>query len=103
MTFNIGDRVKKPTGYHFVGIVRAVFQTGTRETRYVVEHEVIEGLLHIFSEAQLMPRASFRPFNPDTFVAGDKISEGFPDTGKTTDSGSASVSSDSSSYSGEAG
>ena len=60
--FKVGDRVKKPAGYKFPGIVRSVFETGVFETRVVVEHEVIEGLLHIFRPDQLMPRASFRPF-----------------------------------------
>lgn len=50
--FKIGDRVYKPNGYKFPGIVVAVFQTTTGEKRVVAEL-IDNGMLHIFSEAQL--------------------------------------------------
>ena len=49
---NIGDRVKKVTGdYTFEGVVVAVFQKLSGQTRVVVENK--DGILHIFSEANL--------------------------------------------------
>lgn len=52
MKFKIGDRVFKPKGYKFPGIVVAVFQTTTGETRIVAEM-IDNGILHIFNESQL--------------------------------------------------
>jgi hypothetical protein len=50
--FKVGDKVYKPKGYKFPGIVVSVFETTTREVRVVVELED-NGMLHIFSESQL--------------------------------------------------
>lgn len=50
--FKVGDRVRKPKGYKFPGIVVANFETTSRSIRYVVEMEKY-GLLHIFNESQL--------------------------------------------------
>ena len=52
--YNIGDWVKKYSGYEFIGEVRAVFTKTTGQTRYVVE-EGKSGMLHIFNEDQLVP------------------------------------------------
>lgn len=52
-TFNVGDRVRKKTGdYTFNGVVVAVFfkRDSTLE-RVCVEND--QGLIHIFSPAQL--------------------------------------------------
>jgi hypothetical protein len=54
--FKKGQHVYKPKGYHFVGIVRAVFVTGGGEWRYVVETEGNFGLVHVFSGDQLKGR-----------------------------------------------
>jgi hypothetical protein len=51
--FNIGDRVKKATGYAYPGVVVSVFFTRERKLRYVVEHLTSIGMLHIFNEEQL--------------------------------------------------
>jgi hypothetical protein len=50
--FNIGDKVFKPKGYQFPGIVVAIFQTTKGETRIVAEMKD-NGMLHIFNESQL--------------------------------------------------
>lgn len=50
--FNIGDKVSKPKGYSFDGIVVAVFANTKGEVRIVAELEG-NGMLHIFSEGQL--------------------------------------------------
>lgn len=50
--FNIGDKVCKPKGYAFDGIVVAVFANTKGEVRIVAELEG-NGMLHIFSEGQL--------------------------------------------------
>ena len=50
--FKVGDKVYKPKGYKFPGIVVAVFTTTNGETRIVAEMED-NGMLHIFSETQL--------------------------------------------------
>jgi len=50
--FNIGDKVHKPKGYKFPGIVVAIFQTTSGETRVVAEM-IDNGMLHIFNESQL--------------------------------------------------
>lgn len=51
--FRIGDRVEKTTGYSYPGVVVSVFSTLSGKLRYVVEHEVSIGMLHIFNEEQL--------------------------------------------------
>lgn len=56
MTFCVGDAVEKVRGYEFPGWVRAVFLTRAGETRYVVEHALSPGLLHIFAPEQLKRR-----------------------------------------------
>lgn len=53
--FKIGDKVYKPTGYKFDGIVVSVFKTTGGEIRVVAELED-NGMLHIFSEKQLEQR-----------------------------------------------
>ena len=50
--FKIGDRICKPKGYSFDGVVVSVFKTLAGETRVVAELED-NGMLHIFSESQL--------------------------------------------------
>jgi hypothetical protein len=50
--FNVGDKVKKPKGYAFDGIVVAVFENTKGEVRIVAELEG-NGMLHIFSPQQL--------------------------------------------------
>lgn len=50
--FKIGDKVYKPKGYKFPGIVVAVFETTNGDIRVVAEMED-NGMLHIFSESQL--------------------------------------------------
>lgn len=50
--FKIGDKVKKPKGYAFDGIIVSIFQTTGGETRIVAELEN-NGMLHIFNENQL--------------------------------------------------
>ena len=50
--FEIGDRVYKPKGYKFPGIVVSNFITTSGEIRVVAELED-NGMLHIFSESQL--------------------------------------------------
>ena len=50
--FKIGDKIYKPNGYKFSGIVVSVFKTTSGETRIVAELEN-NGMLHIFSESQL--------------------------------------------------
>lgn len=53
MIFHIGDRVYKPKGYHYQGVVVARFVTLEKQIRYVVEMDESEGMLHIFSAEQL--------------------------------------------------
>lgn len=50
--FKVGDKVKKPKGYAFDGIIVSIFQTTKGETRIVAELEN-NGMLHIFNENQL--------------------------------------------------
>jgi hypothetical protein len=50
--FRIGDKVCKPKGYAFDGIVVAVFKNTNGDVRIVAELEG-NGMLHIFSESQL--------------------------------------------------
>lgn len=53
--FKVGDRVCKPKGYAFDGIVVSVFENTKGEVRIVAELEG-NGMLHIFSESQLEER-----------------------------------------------
>ncbi len=50
--FKVGDKVYKPKGYKFPGIVVSVFLTTSGEKRIVAELED-NGMLHIFAESQL--------------------------------------------------
>jgi hypothetical protein len=50
--FKVGDKVHKPNGYKFPGIVVSNFTTTSGEKRVVAELED-NGMLHIFSESQL--------------------------------------------------
>lgn len=50
--FKVGDKVYKPKGYKFPGIVVAVFETTLGQKRIVAEM-IDNGMLHIFSEEQL--------------------------------------------------
>ena len=58
--FAIGDKVSKPKGYPWPGVVVAVFHTMRVERRYCVERVspdgTPEGCIHIFSETQLERR-----------------------------------------------
>jgi hypothetical protein len=48
----LGDKVCKPKGYSFDGIIVSVFQNTKGEIRVVAELEG-NGMLHIFSQNQL--------------------------------------------------
>jgi hypothetical protein len=50
--FKIGDKVKKPKGYAFDGIIVSIFENTKGELRIVAELEN-NGMLHIFSPTQL--------------------------------------------------
>jgi hypothetical protein len=50
--FNIGDKVRKPKGYAFDGIVVGIIYNTKGELRIVAELED-NGMLHIFSPQQL--------------------------------------------------
>jgi hypothetical protein len=50
--FNIGDKVYKPKGYKFPGVVVSNFITTSGQKRVVAEFED-NGMLHIFNEDQL--------------------------------------------------
>ena len=50
--FKVGDKVYKPKGYKFPGIVVSVFTNTSGDIRIVAEMED-NGMLHIFSETQL--------------------------------------------------
>lgn len=50
--FKLGDKVYKPRGYKFPGIVVSIFETTKKEVRIVAEFEE-NGMLHIFNESQL--------------------------------------------------
>lgn len=52
--YHIGDRVKKASGYSYPGVVVSIFETLSGKLRYVVEHEISIGMLHIFNEEQLI-------------------------------------------------
>jgi hypothetical protein len=58
VVFAVGDPVRKLKGYPFNGFVVSVFQNRAGATRYVVEHMTEEGMLHIYSAAQLERRAA---------------------------------------------
>ena len=45
--------VRETRGYEYIGVIVSKFQTTTNQTRYVVEHTTIVGMLHIYSEEQL--------------------------------------------------
>lgn len=51
--FVVGDYVEKIKGYTFPGVVVSVFETTEENIRYVVEHRISKGMLHIFSGDQL--------------------------------------------------
>ena len=55
--FKTGDKVCKPKGYAFDGIVVSVFTNTKGEVRIVAELEG-NGMLHIFSESQLELRVN---------------------------------------------
>lgn len=50
--FKIGDKVYKPKGYKFPGVIVSNFVTTLGEKRVVTELDD-NGMLHIFSESQL--------------------------------------------------
>ena len=52
MKFKLNDKVKKPKGYAFDGVVVAIFTNTKGEIRIVAELEN-NGMLHIFNENQL--------------------------------------------------
>jgi len=56
--FNVGDRVKKLSGYEYPGFIVSVFTNRAGAVRYVVEadHPAFSGMLHIFNGDQLEPR-----------------------------------------------
>lgn len=55
--FKVGDRVTKPKGYPFPGIVMCAYTNSLMQPRYVVEYTDHKGdpttLSHIFSPDQL--------------------------------------------------
>ena len=57
-TFFVGDKVSKPKGYAFDGVVVSVFSTLSGKLRIVAELTTSngEGMLHIFSPTQLEKR-----------------------------------------------
>jgi len=64
--FKVGDHVKRRHGskYSFPGVVVSVFPTRAGDIRYVVEAigPNYGGLLHIFSDDQLVDATAYRPF-----------------------------------------
>jgi len=50
--FKVGDKVYKPKGYKFPGIVVSIFKTTEGNVRIVAEMKD-NGMLHIFNESQL--------------------------------------------------
>ena len=50
--FKVGDRVYKPKGCKFPGIIVAIFKNTKGQTRLVAEM-IDNGMLHIFTEEQL--------------------------------------------------
>ena len=53
--FEIGDKIYKPKGYKYPGIVVAVFKTTSDEKRIVAELED-NGMLHIVAESHMEKR-----------------------------------------------
>ena len=51
--FIIGDRVKKVSGYTYLGTIVSIFTTLDGKQRYVVENTQSRGMLHIFNKEQL--------------------------------------------------
>jgi hypothetical protein len=53
--FEVGDKVRKRSGYEYPGFVVSVFKNRAGAVRYVVEadHPSFSGMLHIFNEEQL--------------------------------------------------
>lgn len=51
----VGDKVRKPKGYAYPGVVVSVFQNLRGDTRYVVEctSPDVSGMLHIYNREQL--------------------------------------------------
>ncbi len=49
--FKVGDRIRKPNGYRFIGLVRSVFTIGSGQVRYVVQND--DGICHIFNTGNL--------------------------------------------------
>lgn len=54
----IGNKIKKRTGYAFEGVIVSVFKNSVGAVRIVAEHTASKtpkngGMLHIFSENQL--------------------------------------------------
>ena len=56
--FKVGDKIYKPKGYKFDGTVVSVFETTSGEIRIVAELKD-NGMLHIFSEKQLLLKENF--------------------------------------------
>ena len=73
--FRVGDKVKKPKGYPFVGIVRAVFKNSAGHTRLVVELDRgLKGdMMHIFQPSQL---ESWGPRGDDPGIMKTQTKEG---------------------------
>ena len=65
----VGDVVRKTSGYKFNGEVRAVFKTKVGVERYVVESNDAPGLLHIFNKDQLEPD----PAPPKPLEVGERV------------------------------
>ena len=53
--FREGQRVRKVGSYEAVGTIVAAFHTTRGDARYVFEFDVPRGMLHIFSEKNLIP------------------------------------------------
>lgn len=54
LKYHAGDKVCKPNGYPFDGVVVSSFYTLAGKPRYVVDNGY--GMLHIFNAEQLAPR-----------------------------------------------
>jgi hypothetical protein len=52
----VGDLVEKSSGYEYPGIIVSRFKTRDGKIRYVVEHTISRGMLHIFNGSQLRLR-----------------------------------------------
>ena len=53
--FAVGDRVRKIGGdYQLEGVIVAAFRKTSGAVRYVVEADVPKGLLHIYSDTNLV-------------------------------------------------